>query len=158
MGVLGGLWVGVGGSFPVSFPTDNGMVLNLELESLRSVRSFCKELRAKGRPLDCLVCNAALYLPNQRSPDFTEDGFERCFQVGCNCPLHNYLHSPPQVNHLAHYLMIRLLLDDVAKSTHKRIIVVGSITGNNNTVGGGAVSPCSFVGCPFQTFFWFVAK
>jgi protochlorophyllide reductase len=105
-------------------------VMNLELESFRSVRSFCKELRARGRPLDCLVCNAALYLPNQRSPDFTEDGFERCFQV----------------NHLSHYLMVRLLLDDVAKSNHKRIIVVGSITGNNNTVGGGAVYPLADLG------------
>lgn len=105
-------------------------VMNLELESFRSVRSFCKEVRAKGRPLDCLVCNAALYLPNQRSPDFTEDGFERCFQV----------------NHLSHYLMIRLLLDDVAKSSHKRVVVVGSITGNNNTVGGGAVYPLADLG------------
>jgi protochlorophyllide reductase len=105
-------------------------VMNLELESFRSVRSFCKDLRAKGRPIDCLVCNAALYLPNQRSPDFTEDGFERCFQV----------------NHLSHYLMIRLLLDDIAKSSHKRIVVVGSITGNSNTVGEGAVLPLADLG------------
>ena len=55
--------------------------MELELESLRSVRNFCKKLKSMGRKLDTLVCNAALYLPNQRSPDFTEDGFERCFQV-----------------------------------------------------------------------------
>lgn len=109
---------------------DSYEVMNLELESFRSVRSFCKELKSKVKSIDSLVCNAALYLPNQRTPDFTEDGFERCFQV----------------NHLSHYLMIRLLLDDVAKSPHKRIIVVGSITGNNNTVGGGAVYPLADLG------------
>jgi protochlorophyllide reductase len=111
-------------------PENSYEVMDLELESLRSVRQFVKNVKAMGRQLDALVCNAALYLPNQRSPDFTEDGFERCFQV----------------NHLSHFLMIRLLLDDIAKSAHKRIIVVGSITGNNNTVGGGAVYPLADLG------------
>lgn len=111
-------------------PKDSYEVMDCELESLRSVRQFVKRFKSLGRQVDSLVCNAALYLPNQRSPSFTEDGFERCFQV----------------NHLAHFLMIRLLLDDIAKSAHKRIIVVGSITGNNNTVGGGVVYPLANLG------------
>lgn len=109
---------------------DNYKIMPLELESIRSVRNFCNDVKALGRSLDTLVCNAALYLPNQRSPSFTEDGFERCFQV----------------NHLSHYLMIRLLLKDIAASEHKRVVVVGSITGNNNTVGGGAVYPLADLG------------
>jgi protochlorophyllide reductase len=105
-------------------------IMPLELESIRSVRNFCNEVKSMGRSIDALVCNAALYLPNQRSPSFTEDGFERCFQV----------------NHLSHYLMIRLLLKEIAASEHKRVVVVGSITGNNNTVGGGAVYPLADLG------------
>lgn len=105
-------------------------IMPLELESIRSVRNFCNDVKSLGRSLDALVCNAALYLPNQRSPSFTEDGFERCFQV----------------NHLSHYLMIRLLLKEIAASEHKRVVVVGSITGNNNTVGGGAVYPLADLG------------
>lgn len=62
-------------------PENSYEVMPLELESLRSVRAFVKNVKAMGRQIDSLVCNAALYLPNQRSPDFTEDGFERCFQV-----------------------------------------------------------------------------
>ncbi len=38
--------------------------------------------------------------------------------------------------------MVRFLLDEVVKSAHKEVVVVGSITGNSNTVGGGAVSSC----------------
>jgi len=39
-----------------------------------------------------------------------------------------------------------LLIDDVKKSSDPRMIVVGSITGNTNTVGGGAVWPKASLG------------
>ncbi|KAF2314308.1 hypothetical protein GH714_025237 [Hevea brasiliensis] len=74
------------------------------------------------RPLDVLVCNAAVYLPTAKEPTFTAEGFE--LSVG--------------TNHLGHFLLSRLLLDDLKKSDYpsKRLIIVGSITGNTNTLAG----------------------
>ncbi|KAK6142594.1 hypothetical protein DH2020_022942 [Rehmannia glutinosa] len=74
------------------------------------------------RPLGVLVCNAAVYLPTAKEPTFTADGFE--LSVG--------------TNHLGHFLLSRLLLDDLKQSDYpqKRCIIVGSITGNTNTLAG----------------------
>ncbi|PSS06322.1 Protochlorophyllide reductase [Actinidia chinensis var. chinensis] len=75
-----------------------------------------------GRPLDVLVCNAAVYLPTAKEPTFTAEGFE--LSVG--------------TNHLGHFLLSRLLLDDLKQSDYpsKRLVIVGSITGNTNTLAG----------------------
>ena len=75
--------------------------------------------------MDCLVCNAAVYLPTAKEPRFTADGFE--VSVG--------------TNHLGHFLLANLLLEDLKKrkQTAKaapRLVIVGSITGNDNTVAG----------------------
>jgi protochlorophyllide reductase len=40
------------------------------------------------------------------------------------------------VNHLGHFLLANELLPDLEKSDHKRLIIVGSITGNDNTIAG----------------------
>jgi NAD(P)-dependent dehydrogenase (short-subunit alcohol dehydrogenase family) len=37
-----------------------------------AAQNFC----ASGRRLDCLVCNAAIYRPRAKEPEFTADGFE----------------------------------------------------------------------------------
>ena len=100
----------------------------MDLKSYDSVRAFVKKFRKTGRILDCLCCNAAIYLPNQPGPTFTEDGMEESVQV----------------NHLSHFLMIQLLMGDLKKSKQPRCIIVGSITGNTNTVGGGAVCFTNF--------------
>eukprot|EP01025_Chloroclados_australasicus_P023864 TRINITY_DN2405_c0_g1_i6.p2 TRINITY_DN2405_c0_g1~~TRINITY_DN2405_c0_g1_i6.p2 ORF type:complete len:401 (-),score=63.67 TRINITY_DN2405_c0_g1_i6:701-1903(-) len=94
--------------------------LQCDLASLESVRKFVDEFRATGRSLDCLVCNAAVYLPVATEPSFTVEGFE--LSVG--------------VNHLAHFLLANLLMPDLQKSDTKRMIIVGSITGNKNTLAG----------------------
>ena len=83
------------------------------------------ECRRSELPLDCLVCNAAVYLPTAKEPRFTADGFE--ISVG--------------TNHLGHFLLANLLLEDLKKqkesaSTTPRMVIVGSITGNSNTVAG----------------------
>lgn len=90
-------------------------VMHLDLASLDSVRQFVDNFRRSGRPLDVLVCNAAVYLPTAKEPTFTADGFE--LSVG--------------TNHLGHFLLARLLLDDLKQSDYpsKRLIIVGSITG-----------------------------
>lgn len=94
---------------------ENYTVMHLDLSSLDSVRQFVGNFKQSGRPLDVLVCNAAVYLPTAKEPTYTADGFE--LSVG--------------TNHLGHFLLARLLLDDMKKSDYpsKRLIIVGSITG-----------------------------
>lgn len=100
----------------VGIEKENYTVMHLDLASLDSVRQFVDNFRLSGRPLDVLVCNAAVYLPTAKEPTFTAEGFE--LSVG--------------TNHLGHFLLSRLLLDDLKKSDspQKRLVIVGSITGN----------------------------
>ncbi|KAK4838688.1 hypothetical protein QYF36_015655 [Acer negundo] len=60
--------------------------------------------------------------PTAKEPSYTAEGFE--LSVG--------------TNHLGHFLLSRLLLDDLNQSDYpsKRLIIVGSITGNTNTLAG----------------------
>ncbi|KAK6919541.1 Short-chain dehydrogenase/reductase SDR [Dillenia turbinata] len=106
----------------VAISKENYTVVHLDLASLDSVRQFVDNFRQLGKPLDVLVCNAAVYLPTAKEPTFTAEGFE--LSVG--------------TNHLGHFLLARLLLDDLKKSDYplKRLIIVGSITGNTNTLAG----------------------
>lgn len=49
----------------LGFDKSKHAVLELDLASFASVRSFVSKLNAiKGRPLDRLVCNAAVYQPS----------------------------------------------------------------------------------------------
>ncbi|XP_071698477.1 protochlorophyllide reductase, chloroplastic [Rutidosis leptorrhynchoides] len=101
---------------------ENYTVMHLDLASFDSVRQFVSNFKQSGRPLDVLVCNAAVYQPRAKEPTFTADGIE--LSVG--------------INHLGHFLLSRLLLDDMKQSDYpsKRLIIVGSITGNTNTLAG----------------------
>ncbi|KAM6584533.1 hypothetical protein CsatB_011535 [Cannabis sativa] len=101
---------------------ENYTIMHLDLASLDSVRQFVNNFRQSERPLDVLVCNAAVYQPTAKEPSFTAEGFE--LSVG--------------TNHLGHFLLSRLLIDDLNKSDYpsKRLIIVGSITGNTNTLAG----------------------
>lgn len=140
--------------------------IQCDLASLESVRKFVDEFRATGRTLDALVCNAAVYLPVDPEPSFTVEGYE--LSVG--------------VNHLSHFLLANMLMDDLKKSEYKRcecltarhvlvttaigahsgaaasaqrkhtymlpsarkraserarrMVIIGSITGNTNTIAG----------------------
>ncbi|KAK9831373.1 hypothetical protein WJX81_006789 [Elliptochloris bilobata] len=107
----------------LSIPKDSYTVMHLDLAALDSVRAFVDMFRASGRRLDALVCNAAVYLPTAKQPRFTADGFE--LSAG--------------TNHLGHFLLANLLLPDIQKAPEgslKRVIIVGSITGNTNTLAG----------------------
>lgn len=99
----------------VGMSKENYTIMHLDLASLDSVRQFVDNFERSGMPLDVLVCNAAVYLPTAKEPTFTAEGFE--LSVG--------------TNHLGHFLLSRLLLDDMKKSDYpsKRLIIVGSITG-----------------------------
>jgi len=113
-------------------PDDSYTVMKLELASLQSVRDFVANLKAfkSARPLTHLVCNAAVYRPTDPEPAWTDDGFEMSMGV----------------NHLGHVLLVNLLLDDMSRAKGARCCIVGSITGNSNTVGGGLVYPLADLG------------
>ncbi|KAL8141357.1 hypothetical protein V2J09_007378 [Rumex salicifolius] len=101
---------------------ENYTIMHLDLASLDSVRQFVDSFKRSERPLDVLVCNAAVYFPTAKEPTYTAEGFE--LSVG--------------TNHLGHFLLSRLLLDELNKSDYpsRRLIIVGSITGNTNTLAG----------------------
>ena len=113
-------------------PENSYVCMKLELASLQSVRDFVANLKAfkSARPLNHLICNAAVYRPTDPKPIFTDDGFEMSMGV----------------NHLGHFLLVHLLLDDMSRAKNARCCIVGSITGNTNTVGGGLVYPQADLG------------
>lgn len=59
------------------------------------------------RPLHVLILNAGVFQPPEK---FTEDGFETTFQV----------------NHLAHYYLVKLLADVIFRSAPARVVHVSS--------------------------------
>lgn len=71
-------------------------VMKLDLASFQSVRDFAAELKEfkADKPLDRLVCNAAVYQPSLPEAKFTEDGYEQQLQI----------------NHLSHFLLSSLLV------------------------------------------------
>lgn len=115
-----------------NFPEGSYTVMKLELANLQSVRDFVANLKAfkSVRPLNNLICNAAVYKPTDPEPAWTDDGFEMSMGV----------------NHLGHFLLVNLLLSDMKKAKEARVCIVGSITGNTNTVGGGLVYPRADLG------------
>ena len=113
-------------------PEGSYVVMKLELGNLQSVRDFVANLKAfkSARPLTHLICNAAVYKPKDPKPVWTDDGFEMSMGV----------------NHLGHFLLVNLLLEDMSRAKGARVCIVGSITGNTNTVGGGLVYPFADLG------------
>ena len=109
------------------FPSELFTPMHLELNSFDSVRRFCDELNEfkAAKPIDRLICNAGIYQPSLPYAKWSEDGHEQTMQT----------------NYLSHFLMISLLLPDLARAPDPRVILVGSVTGNDNTVGGGGVYP-----------------
>ena len=109
------------------FNMKNFTPMEIDLTSFESVRSFSKNVIdfLEGKPIDRLVCNAAVYQPTLPEPKYTVDDIE--------CQM--------QTNYLSHFLLVSLLLPEVRKAKASRIITVGSVTGNDNTVGGGGVYP-----------------
>jgi NAD(P)-dependent dehydrogenase (short-subunit alcohol dehydrogenase family) len=75
-------------------------VLPLDLANLANVRSFAQALTKKldGTKIDVLILNAGAQFGNIKHR--TEDGFESTFAI----------------NHLAHYLLLRLLTPNLAKN------------------------------------------
>uniref|UniRef100_A0A8D0HNZ1 Retinol dehydrogenase 14 n=1 Tax=Sphenodon punctatus TaxID=8508 RepID=A0A8D0HNZ1_SPHPU len=83
------------------------VVRELDLASLRSVRTFCQQVLQEEPRLDVLINNAGIF---QCPYTKTEDGFEMQFGV----------------NHLGHFLLTNLLLGLLKSSAPSRIVVVSS--------------------------------
>eukprot|EP00960_Hanusia_phi_P024767 729392-Hanusia_phi.AAC.1 len=93
-------------------------IMNLDLASLSSVRDFVNQLRLLARPIDAIVCNAAVWYPRDTAPRLTVDGFEEA--VG--------------TNHLGHFLLCNLLLGDLPEG-EGRVVFIGTETANDGLAG-----------------------
>ncbi|MBX0329982.1 protochlorophyllide reductase [Oscillochloris sp. ZM17-4] len=97
-------------------------VMHLDLASLANVRHFVQDVRASGRSLDALVCNAAIYMPLIKEPLYSVDGYELTVAT----------------NHLGHFLLCNLMLEDLQRSTSgdPRLVILGTVTHNPSEIGG----------------------
>lgn len=101
---------------------ENYTIIHIDLGSLESVQQFVKDFRATGRTLDALVCNAAIYLPLLKEPLRSPEGYELSVAT----------------NHLGHFLLSNLMLDDLKKSRAQepRLVILGTVTHNPDELGG----------------------
>jgi protochlorophyllide reductase len=106
----------------VGIPKESYTIIHLDLASLESVNRFVEQFRATGRTLDALLCNAAIYMPLIKKPLRNADGYELTVAT----------------NHLGHFLLANLLLEDLQKSTsgEPRLVILGTVTHNPDELGG----------------------
>jgi protochlorophyllide reductase len=106
----------------VGIPRDSYTILHIDLSALESVRRFVSNFRETGRSLDALLCNAAIYMPLLKQPLRSPEGYELSMAT----------------NHLGHFLLCNLLLDDLKHSPapEKRLVILGTVTHNPDELGG----------------------
>jgi NAD(P)-dependent dehydrogenase (short-subunit alcohol dehydrogenase family) len=83
-----------------------GHITTLDLSSFASIRNYVKQLKQSNETIDILINNAGLYCGKH---GLSVDGYERQFAT----------------NHLGHFLLTKLLLDDLL-ANKGRIITVAS--------------------------------
>jgi protochlorophyllide reductase len=106
----------------VGLPQGSFSLMHIDLGSLESVRRFSREFRASGRRLRALVCNAAIYMPLIKEPLRSPEGYELTMTT----------------NHLGHFLLANLLLEDLKNSPEndRRLVILGTVTHNPDELGG----------------------
>ncbi|AKG20532.1 protochlorophyllide reductase [Calothrix sp. 336/3] len=106
----------------VGIPQDSYTILHIDLGSLDSVRKFVSDFRATGKSLDALLCNAAIYMPLIKEPLWSPEGYELTMTT----------------NHLGHFLMCHMMLEDMKKSSYsdRRMVILGTVTHNPDELGG----------------------
>jgi len=106
----------------LELPRDSYTIRLLDLGSLDSVRRLVNNFRIMNMTLDALVCNAAIYMPLLKEPLRSPEGYELSMTT----------------NHLGHFLLCNLLLEDLKKSTYgdRRMVILGTVTHNPDELGG----------------------
>lgn len=106
----------------VGMSPDSYTLMHIDLGSLDSVQKFVKDFRASGRSLEALVCNAAIYMPLLKEPLRSPEGYELTMTT----------------NHLGHFLLANLMLEDLKQSpaADKRLVILGTVTHNPDELGG----------------------
>ena len=107
--------------------------IEIDLSDLDHVRKGCNEILEKfTKPINSLICNAAVYKPRLRRPERSPQGYENSMAV----------------NHFGHFLLINLLLENIISSEKEillngentkfkpRITVLGTVTANYSELGG----------------------
>lgn len=106
--------------------------LRMDLSDLQSVRDGVETLLSSlEQPLDALVCNAAVYQPRLSNPLRSAQGYELSMAT----------------NHLGHFLLIQLLLENLGKAgifqsarcsslSSARVVILGTVTANYKELGG----------------------
>jgi protochlorophyllide reductase len=104
----------------------------MDLSDLQSVRDGVETLLSSlEQPLDALVCNAAVYQPRLSNPLRSAQGYELSMAT----------------NHLGHFLLIQLLLENLGKAgifqsarcsslSSARVVILGTVTANYKELGG----------------------
>lgn len=106
----------------VGIPQDSYTLIHIDLGSLQSVKRFVENFRARGLSLDALVGNAAIYMPLLKQPLRSPEGYELTVTT----------------NHLGHFLLCNLMLEDLKKSSYRdrRLVLLGTVTHNPDELGG----------------------
>lgn len=106
----------------LGIPKDSYTLMHIDLASLESVRQFVKTFRESGRSLEALLCNAAIYMPLLKEPLRSPEGYELTVAT----------------NHLGHFLLCNLMLEDLKHSpaSEKRLVILGTVTHNPDELGG----------------------
>jgi protochlorophyllide reductase len=106
----------------VGMPQGSYTLMHIDLGSLERVRDFVNIFRARGMSLDALVCNAAIYMPLLKEPLRSPEGYELTVTT----------------NHLGHFLLCNLMLEDLKKSSYRdrRLVILGTVTHNPDELGG----------------------
>ncbi|MEL4898020.1 protochlorophyllide reductase [Crocosphaera sp. Alani8] len=106
----------------LGIPLNSYTVMHIDLGNLDSVRQFVNDFRTTGKSVDALVCNAAIYMPLLKEPLRSPEGYELSMTT----------------NHLGHFLLCNLMLEDLKKSpvSEKRVVILGTVTHNPNELGG----------------------
>ena len=107
--------------------------IEMDLSDLDHVKKGCHEILEKiKKPINSIICNAAIYKPRLKRPERSPQGFEKSMAV----------------NHFGHFLLISLLLENLLSSEKEiflngkvikfkpRITFLGTVTANYSELGG----------------------
>lgn len=79
--------------------------MEIDLASFDSIRQFCNEIKVRFPQIDVLINNAGVTIPHETDQNLkTKDGYEINFGT----------------NHLGHFLLTNLLIDNLKQSAPSR--------------------------------------